>query len=97
MIYPGFLYKDGGPHLRPGGTFSFTLVKSQEEAGTLLADGWVETLGEIDNPKAVEPEPELEPEVEEISLLARAKALKIKGAHLMSETTLRARIAEVEG
>lgn len=92
MIFPGFLYKDGGPHQRPGGTYSFKHVTTQEDADALLADGWVESIDEIDNPKAKVEEDDLE------TLKARAVELGIKGVHLYkSVESLKAKIAEVGG
>ncbi len=47
MEYPNLLYKDGGNYQRPGGTYSFRQVHSDEERDSLKADGWVESVAAL--------------------------------------------------
>ena len=56
------VYKDKGPHQRPGGTFSYKSV-SEDQLEQALKDGWCKTLPEAIAPKAAKPAPKaVEPE-----------------------------------
>lgn len=44
MNYPRFVFRCPGPHARAGGTYDQVIVRSEDEAAEMLADGWSETL-----------------------------------------------------
>lgn len=43
---PTIVYKDVGPHLRPGGTFDYAPARTLEEFNNRLEHGWFRTLSE---------------------------------------------------
>lgn len=105
---PTMLYKDGGVHQRPGGTFSYKKAKDQDEFDSMLADGWVRTMAEVIDPQpqiitAEEDEPDAEePDAIDLSILsiedlrALGKKLGVKSAHVMGREKLIAALAEVK-
>jgi hypothetical protein len=44
--FPCFVYKDGGPYARGGGTFDYKLAENEQEHGSLLASGWFKSVPE---------------------------------------------------
>jgi hypothetical protein len=46
MDFPRFVYKNGGPLQRAGGSYNHTLVESQKEMDVALSAGWFATLPE---------------------------------------------------
>lgn len=46
MKFPTMVYKDGGPHQRKGGTYSFKGVANEAELTAALSAGWHCTLPE---------------------------------------------------
>ena len=44
MEFPTLVYKDRGPHQRPGGTYAFMQVVDQADADAAFAAGWHESL-----------------------------------------------------
>jgi hypothetical protein len=44
MEYPALVYKAQGRHSRPGGTYDFIGVNSQEEFQQKIKEGWFESL-----------------------------------------------------
>lgn len=61
ILFPRFVFKNGGPEQRAGGTYSHKLVNDQEEMDAALAEEWSATL-----PEAIEgrqPIPEAHPVV----------------------------------
>lgn len=56
MEFPRFVYRDGGQHLRAGGTYSSLLTNSKEEYYAALADSWYDTILEaIEKFRRLEP------------------------------------------
>lgn len=53
MDFPTIVYKDKGPHQRPGGTFDYKPVRDQEELDSAIADGWKLTMLEVMSGEAV--------------------------------------------
>lgn len=49
MEFPRLVYKDGGPHPRQGGTYSYQAVQDEQQLEAALDDGWHASL-----PAAVE-------------------------------------------
>ena len=94
-----FVYKDGGPYQRNGGTFDIAVVQSQEALDEKLANGWYSHPDEI-GAKAVatlssdapaseikEPESEAAPTRDELKL--KATELGIQFAANTSDKKLR--------
>lgn len=46
IIFPTLVFKDKGPHQRPGGTYDYKGVADQAALETLLQSGWFLTLTE---------------------------------------------------
>ena len=44
---PTIVYKDKGPHSRPGGTFSYKGVTTQEQFDEAIAEGWLASYAEL--------------------------------------------------
>lgn len=44
MIFPLMVYKDEGPHRRPGGTFDYHVVDDEKQLAAAKANGWHESL-----------------------------------------------------
>lgn len=44
MEYPALVYKDGGPHPRARGTYSYRAVSDDAELAVALAQGWRSNL-----------------------------------------------------
>lgn len=40
MEFPTLVYRDGGPHQRPGGTFDYRPVNDKQQLQAALAEGW---------------------------------------------------------
>lgn len=77
--FPVAVFKDKGPHQRPGGTFADRAAKSAEELEELLADGWHLTLLEAIGEKIAdikEPGSNLPPTLDELK--AKATDLKLE-------------------
>ena len=54
MEFPTLVYKDGGPHQRPGGTFDYKRIVNEDQLAAALADGWFLTLVEATQPAAID-------------------------------------------
>ena len=52
MEFPRLVYKNHGPHQRPGGSYDHAPVESQTEMDAALSAGWFATL-----PEAIETKP----------------------------------------
>ena len=83
MEFPTLVYKDGGPHQRPGGTFDYKRIVNDDQLAAALADGWFLTLVEATQPAAVDPEVLLDddapPTREELEAKARELGIKFDG------------------
>lgn len=47
---PTIVYKDKGPYQRPGGTFDYKGVSTQEQFDSAISDGWLASYADIFNP-----------------------------------------------
>lgn len=78
--FPVAVFKDKGPHQRPGGTFADKAANSQEELDNLLSDGWhltlVEALGGESQKDIKDPGSNLPPTLDELK--AKANDLKLE-------------------
>ncbi len=104
MIFPTIVYKDGGPHQRPGGTYSYVGAQDNAAFDRLIGEGWFPSLTEALAGKVVaepgsgrESKPEIEednspPTREEIE--KKAKELGIKVHHKHTDQTLLGKIKE---
>ena len=95
MEFPTLVYKDGGPHQRPGGTFDYKRIVNEGQLAAALADGWFLTLVEATQPAAVDPsevspDDDAPPTREELETKARELGLKFDGR--TSDKTLAAKI-----
>lgn len=50
---PRLVYRNNGPHLRPGGSFDYKLVSDEADHSEALESGWFDTL-----PEALDANPE---------------------------------------
>ena len=98
MKYSNIVYRCPGPHQRPGGTYDFRGVTSQEEEAELLSQGWFGTVPEAIAGKAslVELPPDVSPPTRE-ELEQKAKELNIKFDKKMSDEVLSKKIADAVG
>ena len=83
MEFPTLVYKDGGPHQRPGGTFDYKRIVNDDQLAAALADGWFLTLVEATQPAAadlaeVAPD-DAPPTRDELEAKARELGLKFDG------------------
>lgn len=46
MEFPALVYRDGGPHQRPGGTFDYRPVNDEQQLQAALAEGWHRSVPE---------------------------------------------------
>ena len=46
LDFPRLVFKDGGPHSRAGGSYSYKLVEDIADLSDALLDGWSKTLPE---------------------------------------------------
>ena len=92
MEFPRFVYKDGGPIDRAGGTYDSTVVNDEDEHNAALKAGWFGNLQEaIDGPKVeqvvpnvnepahVEPADDAPPAREELEAKATELGVKFDG------------------
>lgn len=80
MEFPTLVYKDGGPHQRPGGTFDYKRIVNADEMALALASGWFETLVEATQPAEVAaPDDDAPPTRDELEAKARELGLKFDG------------------
>lgn len=84
MEFPTLVYKDGGPHQRPGGTFDYKRIVSEDQLAAALADGWFLTLVEATQPAAIDqsevpPDDDAPPTRDELETKARELGLKFDG------------------
>ena len=84
MEFPTLVYKDGGPHQRPGGTFDYKRIVNEDQLAAALANGWFLTLVEATQPAAVDssevsPDDDAPPTREELETKARELGLKFDG------------------
>ena len=96
MEFPTLVYKDGGPHQRPGGTFDYKRIVNESELAAALADGWFPTLVEATQPAAVDPtevppDDDAPPTREELETKARELGIKFDG-----RTSDKALLAKIE-
>lgn len=73
MIYPRYVYRDGGDLQRAGGCYSIMLVEDESAYDSALADGWYATL-----PEAIDAEPGVSPR-EELEEMARELGIQFDG------------------
>lgn len=59
MIYPRFVFKNGGPIQRAGGSYDSVLVADEEAHAAKLADGWFDSIPDAIEGKVKEPEPKV--------------------------------------
>lgn len=95
MEFPTLVYKDGGPHQRPGGTFDYKRIVNEDQLTDALADGWFLTLVEATQPAAadlaeVAPNDDAPPTREELETKARELGIKFDGR--TSDKTLLSKI-----
>lgn len=90
MEFPAYVFRDGGPHKRAGGTYDSVIVKSESEWKEKISDGWFSTIGD-----AIEGKVE-EPLMQRSDLEAKATALGIKFDGRTKDHKLAAMIAEKE-
>ena len=74
--FPCFVYKDGGPYARGGGTFDYKLTKDEHEYISLLSSGWFKTIPEAIAGVAESPVDEVSPPTRQ-ELEVQAKELGI--------------------
>ena len=84
MEVPTLVYKNGGPHQRPGGTFDYKRIINEGQLAAALADGWFLTLVEATQPAAadlaeVAPNDDAPPTREELEAKARELGVKFDG------------------
>lgn len=77
MEFPTLVYKDGGPHQRPGGTFDYKRIINDDQLTAALADGWFPTLAEATQPAA--PDDDAPPTRDELETKARELGIKFDG------------------
>lgn len=71
---PTIVYKDKGPYQRPGGTFDYKGISTQEQFDAALTDGWLASYAELyEQPQADDSAPPTRAELEQ-----KAKELGIK-------------------
>ena len=95
MEFPTLVYKDGGPHQRPGGTFDYKRIVNDDQLAAALADGWFLTLVEATQPAAVDlaeiaSNDDAPPTREELETKARELGIKFDGR--TSDKTLLSKI-----
>lgn len=91
--FPTIVYKDGGTHQRPGGTYSWAQAVDEEAYRALLKDGYCATLEEAINPSPVSvADDDGAPTREEIE--AKCAELGIKVHHKTKDETLLLKIEE---
>ena len=84
MEFPTLVYKNGGPHQRPGGTFDYKRIVNDDQLAAALADGWFLTLVEATQPAAIDqsevsPDDDAPPTREELEAKARELGVKFNG------------------
>ena len=89
MEFPTLVYKDGGPHQRPGGTYDYRSVIDEAGMAAALADGWHTSLSEAVHP-VHEADDNAPPTREELE--AKATELGIKFDGRTSDKSLAAKI-----
>ena len=87
MEFPRFVFRNGGPHQRPGGSYDHAPVESQEEFDAALKAGWFATLPEAINPPPADDAPPTRAELE-----AKAKELGIEFSPNIGDKKLAERI-----
>ena len=87
MEFPRFVFRNGGPHQRPGGSYDHAPVESQEEFDAALKAGWFATLPEAINPPPADDAPPTRAELE-----AKAKELGIEFSPNIGDKKLGERI-----
>ena len=88
--FPRFVFMDGGPIQRHGGTFSQALVENQEEMDAALKAGWFATLPEAIEGAKAEADANADPTREELE--AKAKELGIEFSPRIGDVKLAERI-----
>lgn len=78
MEFPTIVYKNGGPHQRLGGTYSFKPAKDESEYSSLLEDGWFPSIPEAVAGKVNEDE-NAPPTRDEMEVKATELGLKFDG------------------
>jgi hypothetical protein len=77
--FPTLVYKDKGPHQRPGGTYDYKAVNDADQFAAALADGWFATLAEVLNPIATVADDNAPATREELEAKATELGLKFDG------------------
>lgn len=71
---PRLVYRNGGPYLRPGGSFDYKLVSTEQEHSDAMDNGWFDSMPEaIDGERAIDESAPTRAELE-----AKAAELDIK-------------------
>lgn len=95
---PTLVYRCPGPHSRPGGTYAYLPVASEDALAKALAAGWFRSLpeavaGKHDEPEAAEvPEDDAPPTRAELEQRAGELGIKVDGR--WSDARLGAEIAK---
>jgi hypothetical protein len=66
------IYKDGGPHSRPGGTYQFTEIE-----GDIIPDGWFKSLGDLIDGKKPEVEVSEKVEVQDVKEAEKTEVVRV--------------------
>ena len=98
MKYSNIVYRCPGPHQRPGGTYAFRGVESQEEEDQLLGQGWFRTMPEaIDGKSSLKelPSDDAPPTREELE--QKAKKLGVRFDKKTTDEALLKKVTEALG
>jgi len=97
LEFPRFVFKNHGPNLRQGGSYSSCLTNDQKEYESALQAGWFGTLPEAIKSQVVNEEklPVVESNPERQSLEQQAKALKIRFHPAVSDQVLQERVNQI--
>jgi hypothetical protein len=77
--FPTLVYKDKGPHQRPGGTYDYKAVNDADQFAAALAGGWFATLAEVIEPTAAVIDETSPATREELEAKANELGLKFDG------------------
>lgn len=77
--FPTLVYKDKGPHHRPGGTYDYKAVNNADQFSDALAGGWFAALTEVIEPTAAVADHNGPATREELEAKATELALKFDG------------------
>lgn len=75
-IFPVLVFKDGGPHQRAGGSYSYLAVEDEQDFNAAIANGWFATLPEAIEAKAIS---DAQPTRSELEFKATELGVKFDG------------------